>query len=95
MPTFDEVLAYASRHEGETFRTYGRGETFCVDAGEDGLYFTPINTGGLRSELKRPKGEKVLARYDKTHSFQPKDYQDLTYNASYFLALVALIETGR
>jgi hypothetical protein len=94
MPTFDEILDYASKHEIETLKTFGRGETFTVEAGEDALYFTPINTGGLRTELKRPKAEKVLARYATTHSFQPKDYQDLTYNASYFLALVARIETG-
>ncbi len=94
VPTFDEILDYASRHELETLKTFGRGETFTVEAGPDGLYFTPINTGGFRGEIKRPKAEKVLARYAATHSFQPKDYQDLTENASYFLALVARVETG-
>jgi hypothetical protein len=64
-----------------------RKTQFRVEVVDNFLEITPVSSGGVRRENKTNIGA-LLARFDKTRSFQMSDYQDVSFNASYVLALV-------
>jgi hypothetical protein len=85
--TYDELLGIARRAEGKTLRTV-TGKPFTVGVYLDSPYFTPGSTGLGRSD-GRKAAERFVERYNQTGSLRPADYQDVTRNSSYLVALLA------
>ena len=81
-----EVLALARALTGHTLQT-ARGAQFTVAVHGHCPWFTPASTGIPRSD-----GPGALARfvdrYNTTRSLRPADYQDVTRNSSYYVALL-------
>ena len=53
----------------------------------DGLFFTPESSGWGQAD-GRPPAERLVERYNKTHNLRPKDYADVSRNASYLIGLL-------
>jgi hypothetical protein len=84
--TYSELLDIAHGCAGKTFETV-RGSRFGVRVVNDVPVFTPESTGISRSD-GRLAAERFVERFSETGSTRPKDYQDVTRNASYFVALM-------
>ena len=93
IPTVDQLLAFARTIEGKGLTTLHRAKAFKVAVIGGGLEITP-STGTPRMTDRAHMGE-LLNRLAKTGSFQPGKYVDVTFNASYVLALVKLWQTRR
>jgi hypothetical protein len=87
VPSADDLFDYCKTLQGETLRTMVRKTQFRVEVIESILEITPASSGGARRESKAGIAG-LLARFDKTRSFQMSVYQDVSFNASYILALV-------
>jgi hypothetical protein len=68
------------------FETRIEGKPFAMRVTASGLEFTP-GSGGARS-VTWAHVDEVLAHYNVTGSVHPRDYSDLSRNASYILTLV-------
>lgn len=84
--TYDELLAMAKDAKDRVFLTT-TGKEFTVGVYMDCPFFVPVSTGLGRSDGRRAV-ERFLERYNKIQSVRPSDYQDVTRNASYLVALV-------
>lgn len=87
VPSADDLFGFCKTLRGETFRTMVRKTQFRIEVIDSCLEITPASSGGARRESKAALAS-LLARFDKTRSFQMSDYQDVSFNASYVLALV-------
>jgi len=87
VPSADALLMFCKSVQGEPLTTMVRKTKFRVEVVDNFLEITPVSSGGVRRENKTNIGA-LLARFDKTRSFQMSDYQDVSFNASYVLALV-------
>jgi hypothetical protein len=87
VPSTDALFCFCKTLQGETLRTMVRKTQFRVEVVESFLEITPTSSGGARRESKATISG-LLARFDKTRSFQMSEYQDVSFNASYVLALV-------
>jgi len=87
VPSADALFGFCRSLRGETLMTMVRKTQFRVEIVENFLEITPASSGGRRRESKSSISS-LLARFDKTRSFQMSDYQDVSFNASYVLALV-------
>lgn len=83
---YDDLLALARRFEGKTLET-PTGKPFTTGIYLDCPFFTPASTGYGRSD-GRKAAERFVQRYNEIHSLRPGDYQGVTRNASYFVALL-------
>lgn len=84
--TYSELLDIAHGCAGKTLKTV-TGRWFGVTVVNDIPVFTPESTGMSRSD-GRLAAERFVERFSETGSTRPKDYQDVTRNASYFVALM-------
>lgn len=87
VPSADDLFDFCKTLRGEMLRTMVRKTQFRIEVIESFLEITPASSGGARRESKLTVSG-LLARFDKTRSFQMSDYQDVSFNASYILALV-------
>jgi hypothetical protein len=86
--TYEELLALARRHAGETLETVtGKRFTVGVSDAEHCPFFTPQSSGYGQTD-GRKAAERFLARYNETGSLRPGDYADVTRNASYYVGLL-------
>src|SRR5262245_31627011 len=85
--SFDELRSFATRLDGQTLVTRFRGLKFHFHVTQDGFEYTPESTGKRRRQEFR-YAERVLTRYNETRSLHPVDYNDISINASYFLAVL-------
>ena len=88
--TYEELLAFALRHEGRTLETV-TGKPFRLGAYLDSIVFVPASTGLGRSEGRKGQ-ERFVARYNETGSLRPRDYAGISRDASYLVALVKAFE---
>lgn len=84
--SYEELLELARSAQGEVLHTV-RGKPFTVGVFYGCPMFTPLSTGQGRSD-GRKAAERFLERFNAVGSPMPADYQDVTRNASYFLALI-------
>ena len=89
--TYDELLAIARRYEGMSLKTI-TGRRFSVGIYLDCPFFTPASTGRGQSD-GRKAAERFVARYNEIGTMRPRDYADVTRNASYYTGL--LMAAGR
>lgn len=83
----ETLFAFARQMHGKTMATTARRTPFNVEVNGCFLEFIPGS-----SKAPRREGEAsitaLLARLSETMSFQTSTYQDISFNASYVLALV-------
>lgn len=84
--TYEELVELARRYEGVPLRTV-TGKQFTVGVALDCPFFTPASSGWGQSD-GRKAAERFVARYNETGSLRPRDYADVTRNASYFIGLL-------
>lgn len=89
LPSAQTLLAYCKSKQGERLMTLARGNPFTIEIVGPYLEITP---GTSRTPRREPKSniDAVLARLAQKQSFRMSDYQDISFNASYLLALVKL-----
>lgn len=84
--TYDDLVALARRFEGQPMHTV-TGKPFTVGISREGPFFTPASSGYGQSDGRRA-AERFVERYNQTGSLRPKDYSDVSRNASYFIGLL-------
>ncbi len=84
--SFPEFLNYCRLLRGETLYTEARSKAFSVQVEGGALWFVPISSG-KRRRANPEKTENVLSLLGKTGSWSPGSYQDITFHASYILAV--------
>lgn len=87
----DDLLRLASRLEGQRLVTAARGAAFIVNALPDGIEVVPAST-----DRPRKVGVSTISRFLEEHNTsgvqRPGHYQDITFDASYLLTILAHAE---
>ena len=83
----DEFLAFCKPLEGEVIPTMAGRAKFTLRVTAEGLEFTVVSTRKNRIH-KRKYIDDILDRFAQSGSFITGAYTDITYNASYTLALI-------
>lgn len=73
---------------GETLYTLKQKCPFRVRLTSQGYKWLPMSTGKLRP-INMKKAAEVLELFNATGSLKPVDYQQITYNSSYYCAVLA------
>lgn len=73
--------------QGQTFTTVGGYTKFQLLSVQTNKLVYKVSTGKTRDHTRKRIG-MVLDHYKKTKSLRPKDYQDISVNASYILRLI-------
>ena len=85
----EEVKELASSLDGDMLETLYRPKPFLFEITPKGFVYTP------ESGKPEPQGwkymERFLERFNKTNSFLPSDYKDISHCASYFLTVIQKI----
>lgn len=90
MINIDSFIEFCKPLVGSKFKTVGGRAWFILScAAYNKLCYTPVSTGKLREHTRR-RIEMVLNRYNKTKSLKTTDYNDISRNASFVLALIRL-----
>ena len=84
--TYEELVALARRYEGATLETV-TGKKYTVGINRDALFFKPASSGWGQTDGRKAH-ERFVARYNQTHSLRPRDYSDVSRNASYLIGLL-------
>jgi len=91
-PTAKAIFSFARSVGNQQLVTPHRKRPFRVSVNGESLEFTPGTSSKPRAE-NRAGVEALLSRHAKTGSSQPGRYADITFNASYVLALIQLWQT--
>lgn len=84
----NDIINFVRSIEGEELKTAAQNKTFTVRAVGDGIEYTPSSTGTPRAHPHRWLS-RICDEFSRTNSFKPVDYQRITVNASYALAVIA------
>jgi len=87
-------VAFVRTLAGQQLETGTQHRRFTVQVTAGGLAIVPDSSGQPRSE-SWAQLDGVLAEFALNGSLQPKDYQQLTRNASYLLRLITLYQEHR
>lgn len=87
VPSVDELFAFCRRTPGSSWTTAVRRSAFTVEVDGSALAITPASSRAARREGKEAV-KAVLERLERTGSYRMSDYADISFNASYLLALV-------
>ncbi len=82
-----DFMRFVRTQDRQTLKTLAREKPFDVRVVRGGLEYTPHSTGKARFQEDRFI-QRVAERFVDLKSFQPGDYQDISVNASYVLALI-------
>jgi hypothetical protein len=85
--TVQSLVAFARSVQGEDLVTLQRRRPFKVVVSDSTFEFTPRSSSQARIE-HFDRVESILARFSRTGSFQPTNYTNESFNASYVLALI-------
>ena len=83
----NNLLQYASHLKGQRLFTISREKPFTVRVTPDGLEITPGSTGEPR-KVSAELVQRVCDEYSQSKSTSPGDYQRMTFDASYLIALI-------
>ncbi|GEM_PF-6822065 len=87
VPSVDDLFAFCRSLPTATWTTSVRRNLFTVEVDGNALAITPSSSRAARREA-RESVKVVLERLARTGSYRMSDYQDVSFNASYLLALV-------
>jgi len=82
-----ELAMFVKKAEKKKFKTLARGYEFLAKSAKGGICYIPNSTGKSRKHSFKYL-DRVVKRFNGTGSFRPKDYVDITANASYTLTLI-------
>ena len=83
----DEFVRYLRSISGQRVLTQFRQKPFTIEMASKWLFITPLSSGKSRyHDLETVS--RIVEEYNKTGSLRPRDYQDITWNSSYTLALI-------
>jgi hypothetical protein len=89
--TYDGLLARARQLEGQSLKTVS-GKPFTVGISRtDEIFFTPASSGWGQTEGRKGH-QRFVERFNEIGSLQPKDYSDVSRNASYLIGLLSADE---
>lgn len=94
VPSVDELFAYCRGAQGSNWTTAVRRSVFAVEVDGPALAITPASSRAARRE-GRETIKAVLERLERTGSYRMSDYADISFNASYLLALVQAFQHAR
>jgi hypothetical protein len=84
---YDRLVGIARRLEGSTLQTV-TGRPFTVGVSHTGeIFFTPASSGWGQTEGRKGH-QRFVERYNELGSLRPKDYADVSRNASYLIGLL-------
>jgi hypothetical protein len=84
---FQDLKNFAKQLEGKTLTTKSRKKNFIVNVLSECFEYTPLSTNTARKQSNK-EINKIIERYNETHSIQPKDYHDVTYSSVYILTII-------
>jgi hypothetical protein len=87
VPSVDDLFAFCRSIRGIPLTTAVRRSVFAVEVDGNALAITPSSSRSARREA-RESIRSVLERLALTGSYRMSDYKDVSFNASYLLALV-------
>lgn len=87
IPTADQLFSFVRSLNGAPQETNVRRKPFFIGVADSSLSITPNSSKQARMESKETV-KKLLQQLERTNSYRVADYQDLTFNASYILAVV-------
>lgn len=90
----ENIFAFVRNHQSEIFLTLRRKSPFRVEVVGNFLEITPGSSKTPRRE-SREQVASLLKQFAKSGSFQMSDYRELTFNASYLLALIKCLQTNQ
>jgi hypothetical protein len=91
--TYDRLVALARRLEGQSLKTV-TGKPFTVGVSRTGeIFFTPASSGWGQTEGRKGH-QRFIERFNEIGSLQPRDYSDVSRNASYLIGLLMVAEEG-
>ena len=93
MITYDALVRFARTIKGETLETSARHSRFVVEVDKNGLAYH-LESGNRRTDHKSTI-EKVLARFNETKSYKPRDYSDISLTSSYIVRLLEMLTSGK
>jgi hypothetical protein len=82
-----ELIEYAKSLDGQILRTISQRAEFEVEAYGDRLVFIPLSNVKSR-EVHESEIQRILDQYYESLSFMPSKYKNITWNASYLLAIL-------
>lgn len=83
----ENFRSFANTLDGQSFVTLHRKAPFNVHLLPLGLQYTPVSSGKPRIQEWKYI-DQVISRFGETGSFHPRDYHDITMNASYVLTVI-------
>ena len=85
--TYDGLVDLARRLEGQPLQTV-TGKPFTVGISRTGeIFFTPASSGWGQTEGRKAH-ERFAERFNEIGSMRPRDYADVSRNASYLIGLL-------
>ncbi len=88
--SINSFITFCKSQKGRVLDTVGGRAKFELSAVDnDAFYYTLVSTGKIRKQGTKYI-ERILNRYAEIKSLSPKDYLDISVNASYILALIKL-----
>jgi hypothetical protein len=85
--TYQELLQIARAANGRTLETV-TGRQFTVGiSSRDELFFTPASSGWGQTEGRKAH-QRFVDRFNETGSLRPRDYSDVSRNATYLIGLL-------
>ncbi|MDQ5909952.1 MAG: 5-methylcytosine-specific restriction enzyme [Pseudomonadota bacterium] len=94
IPDIETLMVFARALKGEPLQTIWRKKTFYINLIGDDLEFIPVSSRAPRRE-RYDQIKALLDELTETGSFRKSDYADLSFNASYVLALVKQWQTAQ
>ena len=86
LKTFDSFRDHCRNLKGKVLHTEARARPFRVEVEGDTVFFIPESSGKRRT-ANIEKTERVLALVAESNEWKPGSYQEITYHASYILAI--------
>jgi len=87
---FNSFITFCKGKQNRMLTTIGGRRSFTVEVQNETLRYTPESTKKPRTFLRRKDLGPVLKKYNESKSLRPRDYTEMTVNASYTLALIKL-----
>lgn len=87
----DSLIRFTKTLQGKPLATMACGKPFMVEVVTAGIEITPASSGTPRT-VARNRIQLVCDEYNRSKSLKPGDYQAITLDASYLLALIRIAE---
>ncbi len=92
LKTFNEFKNYCNSLKNQALYTISQNKKFFVEIEGNDLYFIP-SSSQKRRKANSEKTERVLEKLIQTNSYMASDYKEITFHASYILAVAKSYQT--